>query len=102
MRVIESKMLNAIKSRKSMRCDNTEVVTFGDVSEVYLHGNKVAEISPNYVYVQDCGWQTVTTKSRINAILRSYNLGNVSAKKFQWFVNGAKWHGSFLGELNNA
>jgi len=99
MRVIEHKMLQAIKSRKYFKRDNTEVVDCVDYSAVYLHGNKIAEIHNDCVVVMDAGWRTNTTKSRINAILREYNLGCVYSKKFQWYVGAAKWHGSYMGEI---
>jgi len=99
MRVIESKMLNAVKSCKCMRCGNTEVCSDDNYSSVWLHNNKIAEIHNDCVVVMDAGWQTVTTKSRINAILRAYNLPCVYSKKYQWYINGSKWHGSYMGAI---
>jgi len=99
MRVIEHKMLQAIKSRKCMRCGNTEVCSDDNYSSVWLHNNKIAEIHNDCVVVMDAGWQTVTTKSRINAILRAYNLPTVYAKKYVWYVGDSKWHGSYMGSI---
>ena len=51
MRKIEQQMINAIKSETDWKSGNTKVVNFfndGDkcvVSSVFLHGNKIAEVT---------------------------------------------------------
>ena len=48
---------------------NTEVVTQQDgISSVYLHGHKIAEIGDDYMTIYDGGYQSNTTKSRLNAL----------------------------------
>ena len=93
MRKIEQQMINAINNNKDWRSDNTEVVSQQDgISLVYLHGNKIAEVGDDYVQLFDGGWQTHTTKSRLNAILSEfgYTCGAdreyVFQKQFEWFV----------------
>ena len=60
--------------------------------KMYLHGNIIAWIDINgYLWICDGGgWQTVTTKDRLNA------LPNVSIqqKKFVWYLNGERWDGN--------
>lgn len=93
MRKIESQMLLAIENRKDWNCDNTRVdVTYFahgdriiDRISVYLHNNKIAQITPDSVTVCDCGWQTTTTKSRLNAILRYLCNSAVSQAKHVWY-----------------
>ena len=41
------------------------------VSVVRLHGNKIAEVSDNDMTIFDGGWQTTTTKSRLNVSVRN-------------------------------
>ena len=78
MRKIEALMCDAIRNRKPFKSGNTEVkpVTYGHndhiqgETNVYLHGNWIAKITyyadrADYVNVNNCGWQSSTTKSRI-------------------------------------
>ena len=93
MRKIETQMNTAIRSRKDFRSANTEVANFtcgatGRLcSIVKLHGNKIAEIYNNSVVLFDGGWQTVTTKSRLNAILDEFAAGTgVIQRNYEWFL----------------
>ena len=91
MRVIEQQMCSAVINKNDWRKDNTEVIysPSRDVCCVYLHKNLIATIDNYWVEVYDGGWQTVTTKSRLNALINElcdgYNQG-VYQHKFEWFV----------------
>ena len=89
MRKIESQMVAAIKAGKDFKLANTEVVSCTHVSDVFLHGNLIARIGETWIEIFDGGWQTVTTKSRLNAILSAFGMPGegVFQKNFQWFVN---------------
>ena len=94
MRKIESQMNQAIRSRKEhWQSANTAVETFYcSVSDrvgsiVKLHGNKIAEVYANSIVLFDGGWQTVTTKSRLNALLDEFATGTgVIQRNFEWFL----------------
>jgi hypothetical protein len=89
MRKIEAKMLSAIDSRGDFKLDNTQVVTIADVSWVYLHRNLIAEINKDYLTVFDAGWRTLTTKSRLNSILRAFtNDFGISQHDWEWYLTG--------------
>lgn len=98
MRVVESKMLKAMFHKKNLKCGNTEVTWWsGDICRVYLHGNMICEWIPEKrsLHVQDCGWQTVTTKSRLNAILRGFKVPvGIWQKNFNWHIGDDVWFGS--------
>jgi hypothetical protein len=89
MRVIERKMNKAITNRQDWKLANTEVVTFTNHSDVYLHGHLIARIGETWIELFDGGWQTATTKSRLNAILREHGCPGeyVFQKNFDWFIN---------------
>ena len=89
MRKIESQMNAAITAKSDWKSANTEVTNIDGVSFVFLHGNKIAEVGDNFVRLFDGGWQTVTTKSRLNAILQCHGLPGecVFQKQWTWFVN---------------
>ena len=71
MRKIEQAMNTAIANSTNWQSGNTSV-HFNEeeqVSVVRLHGNKIAEVGEGFIRLFDGGWQTNTTKSRLNAIL---------------------------------
>lgn len=80
MKKIEERMVAAIKSEKPFRESSMEVlpVWSGDNEysvvlgvKVFLYGNCIAQITPSEkrIDLHTCGWGTVTTTSRMNAIL---------------------------------
>ena len=78
------------------------------ISIVRLHGNKIAEIGEGFIRLFDGGWQTNTTKSRLNAILAANGCDNdkVFQKNFDWFVryNGETasfWDGMILVDADS-
>jgi hypothetical protein len=91
MRLIEQQMCSAVINKNDWRKDNTEVLysPSRDVCCVYLHKNLIATIDNNSVEVYDGGWQSNTTKSRLNAIINGlcngYKCG-VYQRKFEWFI----------------
>ena len=92
MRKIEQQMNRAITNRINWAGSNT-TVTYNDstnCSSVFLHGHRIATFDHNLkaVKISSCGWQTVTTKSRLNAILDEVKWGcRVFQKNFDWFVS---------------
>lgn len=87
MRKIERLMNQAITSEKDWKLDNTEVHNHDGVSFVFLHGNCIAQIGDTWMRLFDGGWQSNTTKSRLNALLQAHGIGGegVFQKNFQWF-----------------
>ena len=84
-------MNKAISNNQDWQSGNTSV-HFNEeenVSVVRLHGNKIAEVGDTFIRLFDGGWQTNTTKSRLNAILFEHgDEGDcVFQKNFDWFVN---------------
>jgi hypothetical protein len=91
MRKIETQMNAAIQSNANWSSGNTAVYfdeTSG-VSVVRLHGNKIAEIDDNSMTIFDGGWQSTTTKSRLNALCTEFCVDGecVYQKNFQWYVD---------------
>ena len=84
-------MNRAIQNNLNWQSGNTSVHfnEENDVSVVRLHGNKIAEVGETFIRLFDGGWQTNTTKSRLNAILEAHgDKGDrVFQKNFDWFVD---------------
>jgi hypothetical protein len=91
MRKIEREMNAAISNNVDWQKDNTTVTFDAETGEskVYLHGNHIADVGDNYIRLFDGGWQSNTTKSRLNAILSEHGEAGdcVFQKNFDWFVN---------------
>ena len=94
MRKIETQMQNALRNRVNWSSGNTTVFNDNEGNQfVTLHGNLIASIS-NFgdIKLSSCGWQTVTTKSRLNAILDTFLHGlNVFQNNFEWFIGDDKF-----------
>ena len=89
-RKIETLMNRAIANRPDWKLANTRVEyeQGNEISKVYLHGHKIAEIGEGFITLYDGGYQTTTTKSRLNAILKENGCGDekVYQKDFQWYI----------------
>jgi len=94
MRKIERLMNAAISEGRDWSLKNTSVTMNGNVAEVRLHGNLIAEVSDECVTLHDGGWQSVTTKSRLNAIMSEHCLPGegVFQKEWEWFCR--LWNGT--------
>jgi len=90
MRKIETQMNNAIKSQKNWAGSNTTVITEDNESRVMLHGNHIATYNHALKELElfDGGWQSVTTKSRLNALCDEFATGfGVFQKNWNWFIS---------------
>ena len=99
MRLIEQQMNNAIRCNQNFSKGNTVVINIGTKSFVYLHGNHIATVGSDFLQVFDGGWQSNTTKSRLNALINefadAYNDG-VFQQNFCWFINTANGVRDFI------
>ena len=83
-------MNEAIRFCRNWSSGNTMVTTIDGDSFVHLHGNHIATINRNGVTIFDGGWQSNTTKSRLNAILNEFtkpHTGRVFQNNFEWFIS---------------
>ena len=84
-------MIAAINSSKNWQSANTSVHfnEESNTSVVRLHGNKIAEVTDDSMTIFDGGWQTTTTKSRLNALCSEFCITGerVYQKNFQWYVD---------------
>ena len=96
MRKIEQDMNTAIRYRRNMSKQNTSVKCFknrdGITTEmdVFLHGNHIASLdtATNALTIKDGGWQSVTTKSRLNALLDEFvPSAGIFQKDWVWYLS---------------
>ena len=88
MRKIEIEMNRAIAAGTNWSKANTTVSMEGEVAEIRLHGHLIAKVGEGFIQIFDGGWQTNTTKSRLNAIFEGNGCPGegVFQKAFRWFV----------------
>ena len=85
-------MIAAVKGNINWSKDNTSVTIEDGISKVYLHGNLIAEIDDVSLKLYDGGYQSQTTKSRLNALLSEfgYTCGTkqeyIFQKQYEWFI----------------
>ena len=102
MRKIESQMIQAIKSETDWKSGNTKVINFYNdgkevvVTSIFLHDNLIAEVTDTDMTIFDGGYQSVTTKSRLNALCDEFCITGegVFQKNYQWYVR------LFTGAIN--
>ena len=105
MRKIEKQMCAAVQSNQNWSSGNTSVYFDPEtgVSIVRLHGNKIAEVSDTDMTIFDGGYQSLTTKSRLNALCKEFCIEGecVYQKNFQWFVDKVVGQSSITGKVFN-
>ena len=93
MRLIEQQMNYAIRNKENFSKSNTLVRYDADenMSSVYLHGHRIADYchTKGKAWISSCGWESNTTKSRLNALLDEFKPQfKVFQKNWSWFVSG--------------
>ena len=90
MRKIEQEMNRALRYSRNFSKANTSVTCYREEIEIRLHGNLIGTVdtASNQLRIFDGGWQTVTTKSRLNALCDEFApCMGVFQKNWDWFVS---------------
>jgi len=109
MRKVERQMIDAIRERKDFKSGNTEVrhSKSGKYFKVFLHGHMIANgMDCGLVtYLTDAGYQTRTTKSRLNAMIDNLpmGIGSIYQRDWKWYYTHGgqevKWNGSHVASM---
>jgi len=95
MRKITQNAITAYMNNTKFKSGNTEVLINsenGD-TELYLHNNMIAFKSDSEdTYISTCGWDTNTTRERLNCLVNTINGGRVNIQKGQ--MNYTDYEGS--------
>jgi hypothetical protein len=86
MRKITKQTVEAFENNQNFKSDNMEVSSDQFMNRMWLHGNLIAvkDHVNDVLKVSLCGWNTNTTRERLNGIPGV----NVSTRKGQAFLNG--------------
>ena len=82
-------MNQAMRYFRPFSSSNTTVVQNDRDMDVFLHGNHIATLCKISMDLRifDSGWQSNTTKSRLNALLDEFGGGDrVIQKDFTWYL----------------
>lgn len=90
MRAITQNAVSAFNNAQNFRQSNTKVVAENGTTKLYLHNNLIAVKDKNGLQITDSGWQSNTTKERLNGLQGV----SITQKNWQWYLNGKKWDGS--------
>ena len=89
MRKIERQMNQAMRYFLPFSSGNTTVVQNRNDMDVFLHGNHIATLCKISMDLRifDGGWQSNTTKSRLNALLDEFGGGDIVIQiDFFWYL----------------
>jgi hypothetical protein len=93
MRTITNESVNAFINGRSFKKANMSVQIDGAGVHLFLHNNLIASKINNKLRVTDAGWQTTTTKERLNGVLDAFNLPRLSQKKGVWYIGAEEFNG---------
>lgn len=88
MRKVSKIVLNSFKNGQAKSLQNTST----NGKSVFLHGNEIIKkINDNTFEFSSCGWNTLTTKERLNAFFNVFetNFG-IYQKKGVWYWSNGK------------
>ena len=95
MRTIERKIINTVATLRSepwhdakrQLSKRDQVVSQNGNVSVHLWGTKIADVGEHDLTLFSGHYRTVTTKSRLNALLRGAGcIGSIYQKNFVWYI----------------
>jgi hypothetical protein len=88
MGIVDRRAAQALIEGSDYKNKNTKVVG----NTLYLHGNPIIQVRDDGVYIQTGGWNTLTTKRRLNALPKV----SVYNKRGMLHLNGVPWDGNWI------
>jgi hypothetical protein len=90
MRQITKEAASAFGNNREFSKSNTQVKVDERSTRLRLHGNLIAEKIGNELFIDSCGYETATTKERLNGLWGVH----IIQRKGKWFLNGKEWDGN--------
>ena len=88
MRRITAEITRAFEERRTLKIDNS----YTDGNSLWLFGNKIAEWRDGYLWITDAGWDSKTTKERLNGLSGV----NIRQERGVWYLNDKAWDGRWV------
>tara|TARA_R110000787_G_scaffold261168_1_gene366477 strand:+ start:184 stop:495 length:312 start_codon:yes stop_codon:yes gene_type:complete len=84
MKKITQESVAAFEAGNNFRKGNTEVENVDGEVRLRLHGHTIAKSNAQGLFVSNAGWETKTTKERLNGIQGV----SIRQSDFVWYLNG--------------
>lgn len=100
MKKITQESVDAFMNARKFKKANMEVEVLPNVTILKLHGNEIAyryNDPERTLSITDAGWQTNTTKERLNGIPNV----DIHQKNGVWYLNGEEWNGNLIDVETN-
>ena len=91
-RLVTQNAISTFENRGNGTFNNTKVISENGITKLFLHGNLIAKVSIEGLYITNAGWESNTTKERLNGI----NGVSIQQKKGVWYLNGTEWNGELI------
>tara|TARA_R110002020_G_scaffold42218_1_gene124024 strand:+ start:14211 stop:14519 length:309 start_codon:yes stop_codon:yes gene_type:complete len=98
MKEITRQAIQAFTYNRNFKKSNTEVkyscrenYPSSWKCELFLFGNLIAYKDCHGFFISSAGWETVTTKERLNG----FDNVHIYQKNFRWILNGQSWNGKW-------
>ena len=88
MRGITRRVVWAFQNREALCVGNSESTG----TKLLLFDNCIAEHRLDGLWITSCGYETATTKERLNGIPGVY----IYQKNYQWYLNDEPWDGDWV------
>jgi len=98
MRKVTNDSVNAFMNDKAFKQGNTKVEVEDGETSLYLFGNKIARKNGNVVEINNCNYETNTTKERLNGVIDEVGGDRIYQSGFCWYWKegnpfiGGRWH----------
>lgn len=88
MRKITMEIVNAFQNSRSLKIGNSRT----DGESMWLFDNKIAEIRRDGLWITNAGWNSSTTKERLNGL----SSVNIIQRRGKWYLNEVEWNGDWV------
>lgn len=99
MRKITKESIDAFMGGYSFKKQNMEIRVKGEGCYMFLHGNCIAIRTDEGIFISNAGWETLTTKERLNGLLDSLGLERIYQKRFIWYRGNTRFSYNFFEKV---
>lgn len=94
MRTVTEQICQAFQERRALKVSNSET----DGTNLWLFDNKIAEWRQGDIWISNGGWNSKTTKERLNGLAGV----SIVQRNGNWYLNENLWQGEWtsIGENN--
>jgi len=92
MRAVTFNAVQSFRDNETKKFGNTRVIVKDGITKLLLYDNLIAKKENGVLRVSNAGWQSNTTKERLNAL----HGVSINQSKGVWYLNGIEWDGDWI------